>query len=177
MASMAGGVASTWLLAHASDVEAAAAYAAGVAEAEPYAHLSAEEARELDAITAAIIPTDDTPGAREAHVVRFIDRSLGTFAQDQREPLTKTLHAVADVVEKKHPGTRSFAALSNDEQNAVLQELFDKEKPTFFEVRNMTMAGMFANPEYGGNTNKIGWKLIGFVDQYSWAPPFGYYDR
>jgi hypothetical protein len=36
---------------------------------------------------------------------------------------------------------------------------------------------MFANPEYGGNFQKTGWKLIGFTDQFSWAAPFGWYDR
>ena len=39
------------------------------------------------------------------------------------------------------------------------------------------MLGMFSHPVHGGNYQKIGWKLIGYVDQYSWAPPFGYYDR
>ena len=41
----------------------------------------------------------------------------------------------------------------------------------------MTMTGMFAHPEHGGNFGKIGWKLIGYEDRYSWVPPFGYYDR
>ena len=40
-----------------------------------------------------------------------------------------------------------------------------------------TAAGMFANPEYGGNRDKIGWKLIGFDDRFFWQAPFGYYDR
>ena len=39
------------------------------------------------------------------------------------------------------------------------------------------MAGMLANPEYGGNYNKSGWKMIGFVDQFSWSAPFGWYDQ
>ena len=36
---------------------------------------------------------------------------------------------------------------------------------------------MLANPEYGGNSDKIGWKLIGFDDRFSWGAPFGWYDR
>ena len=40
-----------------------------------------------------------------------------------------------------------------------------------------TMSGMFANPSYGGNDNKVGWKLVGFDDKFSWQAPFGYYDR
>jgi len=43
-------------------------------------------------------------------------------------------------------------------------------------LRGATVTGMFANPEYGGNANKAGWKLIGFDDRFSWAAPFGWYD-
>src|SRR5262245_66004730 len=41
--------------------------------------LSAAEAADIDAVTSQIIPTDDTPGAREAGVVYFIERALATF--------------------------------------------------------------------------------------------------
>src|SRR5262245_60928028 len=34
---------------------------------------------DLEAVTAQIIPTDSTPGAREAGVVQFIDRALASF--------------------------------------------------------------------------------------------------
>jgi hypothetical protein len=36
--------------------------------------------------------------------------------------------------------------------------------------------GFLAKPEYGGNYNRAGWKLIGFEDQMTYQPPFGYYD-
>ena len=45
------------------------------------------------------------------------------------------------------------------------------------QLRFATVAGMFANPEYGGNADKTGWKLLGFNDQFSWSSPFGWYDR
>jgi hypothetical protein len=52
------------------------------------------------------------------------------------------------------------------------------EKTPFFAlVRLHTIVGFFANPEYGGNHEKIGWNLIGFEDKFSWEPPFGHYDR
>ena len=31
--------------------------------------------------------------------------------------------------------------------------------------------------DYGGNYDKVGWKLIGFQDDFYFKPPFGYYDR
>jgi gluconate 2-dehydrogenase gamma chain len=177
IASMASGMAAVWLAARPEELHAAALYAARTPRSAPFDNLTAEQARELDAISAAIVPTDDTPGAREANVVRFIDRSLSTFAKEQREPLAKALEKIADAVSKKTPGNHSFAKLSRADQDALLQDLFEHDKPTFFAVRGATMAGMFSNPEYGGNTNKVGWKLIGFEDRYSWVPPFGYYDR
>ncbi len=41
------------------------------------------QAAEIEAMTAQIIPTDETPGAREAHCLYFIDRALSTFAKSQ----------------------------------------------------------------------------------------------
>jgi hypothetical protein len=41
----------------------------------------------------------------------------------------------------------------------------------------LTVAGLLALPSYGGNENRSGWKLVGFVDQHVWSPPFGHYDK
>ena len=48
-------------------------------EQAPFGILQADEAVELEAILARIIPTTDTPGAREAGVIHFFDQSFGTF--------------------------------------------------------------------------------------------------
>ena len=56
---------------------------------------SPEQAKEIDAITARIIPTDDTPGAREAGVVYFIDRALTTFASDDQKTYREGLPELA----------------------------------------------------------------------------------
>src|SRR5262245_36499531 len=57
------------------------------------AFLTAAEAADIEAVAAQIIPTDDSPGAREAGVVYFIDRALATFfsqlASDYRAQLAK----------------------------------------------------------------------------------------
>jgi hypothetical protein len=47
----------------------------------------------------------------------------------------------------------------------------------FDQARLLTLCGMFSNPAYGGNRDKLGWKLIGFEDQHIFEPPFGWYDR
>ena len=35
---------------------------------------------------------------------------------------------------------------------------------------------MFADPSWGGNREKSGWKLLGFDDRAIWQSPFGFYD-
>jgi gluconate 2-dehydrogenase gamma chain len=139
--------------------------------------LSPEQTRDLEALTALIIPTDDTPGAREARVVAFITRGLSSFAADQRALFEHGLADLNSRVATRYPAGKTLADLDADEQHAMAQEL-EGEKSEFFEaVRVATIAGFLANPEYGGNAAKAGWQLIGFEDRYGWQPPFGYYDR
>lgn len=59
---------------------------------------------------------------------------------------------------------------------ALLRGL-DRAKSEFFEaVRGGTITGFLADPEYGRNTGKVGWTLIGFEDRFAWSAPFGWYD-
>jgi hypothetical protein len=159
-------------LASASD-----AFAATLPESAPYEFLSAEQVRLLDVITAHIVPTDDTPGAREAHAVRFIDRAFATFFTDFRKDFADGLDQFVTFMSHFRPDGAAFLELSPAEQVAALRDLERLDGNTFGMLRDLTMLGMFSHPEHGGNYQKIGWKLIGYVDQYSWVPPFGYYDR
>ena len=152
------------------------AHAASQASGETrMSFLSAAEAADVEAVAAQIIPTDDTPGAREAGVVSFIDRALATFlsrlAIDYRAQLTD----FQVTFRGQHPGAASFAALPSDEQVAYLETV--DRTPFFDTTRLLTLLGMFSLPAYGGNRNGVGWKLIGFEDQHAFQPPFGYYDR
>ena len=174
---MAAGLAAALGAARWSALSASSAYAATVPNSAPYDFLTAEQARLLDAITSHIVPTDDTPGAREARVVRFIDHAFATFYSEFQKDFTDGLNEFSEFTSTFRPDGASFLQLSHREQVAALRDL-ERLKPDLFRpLRNLTMTGMFSHPEHGGNYQKIGWKLIGYVDQYSWAPPFGYYDR
>lgn len=179
---MAGAGVGGWFTANAAQLAAISAYAATVGPDEPYDFLTPEQAREFEAVSAQIIPTNETAGAREANVVRFIDRyHAAVFPEEQhqsimdnRKGMFKTL---GDAVAEKTPGNRLFAALGAADQIALLTAL-ERTKPGLFNFfRSWTMLAMFSHPKHGGNTNQVGWKLIGFEDRYSWEPPFGYYDR
>lgn len=151
--------------------------AAGVSgEAPAKSILASAQLRDLDAIAALILPSDDTPGAREAHVVDFIDRTLGTFAAAQRPLFDAGLADLNARVARRHPAAGRFADLPEAEAAALLREL-EAEGSDFFEAaRVATISGFLANPEYGGNAGKTGWRAIGFDDRFVWAEPFGWYD-
>jgi gluconate 2-dehydrogenase gamma chain len=140
-----------------------------------YQLLVAADVADLDALTAQIIPTDDTPGAREAGVIYFIDRALGTFMSQLAGDYRAQLAVFQAGVRRQHPDAASFAALTAEQQIAFLKTV---DRTPFFETtRLLTLLGMFTLPVYGGNRDGIGWKLIGFEDAHVFQPPFGYYDR
>lgn len=131
----------------------------------------ADDFAALEAFTAILIPTDDTPGAREARVVDFIDRALTSFAADQRA-LFET--GLADL--NARAGAAGFPALPAADAIALLAALEAEGSPFFEAVRVATITGYLANPEYGGNAGKVGWQAIGFDDRFVWSAPFGWYD-
>ncbi len=178
LAALTGVTVSAWAAADPRMLGSVAAYVQQAAAQGAYQVLTAAQVRELDAVTSTIVPTDDTPGAREARVVRFIDRSLATWAKDQKPEVEAALKALAEFVAKERPGVRTFAAVPVADRTKLL-EAFEQAHGDEFNGGFWfpTMAGMFANPSYGGNANKVGWSLMGFKDQFSWAPPFGFYDR
>ena len=136
--------------------------------------LDTDEARLVDALTAQIVPTDDTPGAREAGALYFIDRSLRTWASYRADDFRSSLRDFQAAYSAANPGT-DFASASDEMQIAYLSTV--DSTPFFASVRFLTLLGLFALPAYGGNRDGIGWKLIGFEDTHTYAPPFGYYDR
>jgi gluconate 2-dehydrogenase gamma chain len=174
LAASGAAAAAVWIAAESRDLLAAGMHAA---QATKFEGLTPADAAEIVAATAQIIPTDATPGAREARVIYFIDKSLSTFAKEQKPAFQKAAKELRARAAKAQSGAKSFAALTSSQQIAILTAL-EKEKPDVFQpLRSATVAGMLANPEYGGNYDKTGWKMIGFVDQFSWAAPFGWYDR
>ena len=175
IAAIAAGTAGAWLAAHAHELEAAARLAAE--GGDEWMVLTAEQAALVDAVTAQILPSDGTPGAREAKVVRFVDRSLATWAKEQHDDLARGCAHLAAYTAKTVPGATSFASLTGEQQLAVLKA-YEKEQDGYFGLfRFFTIAGMFTMPSYGGNAGETGWKLIGFEPRFAWTPPFGWYDR
>ena len=140
---------------------------------EKFQTLAEEEAEELEAIAARIIPTTDTPGAREAGVIYFIDNVLGDKREEGLSLLLQGLRELKASVALSF-GVAYFHQLEEAQQDQALIEI---EGTVFFDtIRYLTIAGMFSLPEYGGNRDYVGYDLIQFDNQHVWQPPFGYYD-
>jgi gluconate 2-dehydrogenase gamma chain len=128
----------------------------------------------VEAMTACIIPTDDSPGAREAGVARFIDRWLSRYEPENKAAYATGLQDLERRTRSRHPRAPSFASLTEAQQSALLRSI---EASDFFRlVRNHTVMGYLGAPSYGGNRNEVGWKAIGFQNHGIWQAPFGWYD-
>jgi gluconate 2-dehydrogenase gamma chain len=187
------GLSSAWVTAHWPAVLSAADHAHRAAQSPTppkFEFFSPEQATEIDAIAARIIPTDGTPGAREAGVVYFIDRALATFASDDQKTYKEGLRELQARVREMFPAVERFSAATPEQQDEVLRSLDDHASvparpfrphpaaQSFFEtVRQHTIAGFLIDPDAGGNRDGVGWKVIGREREHMFQPPFGYYDK
>ena len=177
-------------------VSAATHAHAAVASPDPgkFEFFTSEEAAEVEAMTSRIIPTDETPGAKEAGVVYFIDRALVTFAVDSQKAFREGLADVKALLNEKFPDVKKFSGASPEQQDAVLEALSNaKPKVTasrrnrmgagaqsFFEMfRYHTIAGFLIDPDSDrrGNRDGVGWKVIGRDREHMFQPPFGILDK
>ncbi len=132
--------------------------------------LSQGQAETVAAMAARIIPTDDLgPGADEAAVVVYIDRSLAGALADLLPRYLAGIEGVNTSALTLHGAP--FAALAAGQQDALLQAMEEGAAPEFgggeaaafleLIIRH-TREGMFCDPAYGGNRDLVGWRLLGF---------------
>ena len=138
--------------------------------------LTPDEAETLELIAERIFPGTHTPGAVEIGAVSYIDIALaGDYAP--LLPLYRLgIRAVNRYARSKFG--RAFRSLSDELQDAVLVAFEKgaiaecKNAAEFFEtVRCHVLEGIFCEPQYGGNKNMMGWRLVDFPGQQ-----FGYTD-
>lgn len=168
-------ITAAWLAAQWPVIAAAAQHAEQTAAAPAgFQFFKAADAADVAAICEQVIPSGDTPGAREARVVNFIDRSLSTYFARIAPSFGAGLQDFQKRFAVASAG-KSFAASGSDAQIAFLKTV--DSSPFFESTRMLTVLGLLASPKYGGNYQSSGWKMLGFEDLHAFAPPFGYYDR
>jgi len=136
--------------------------------------LTPAQAADIEAITSLIIPTTDTPGAREAGVVYFVDHAVHTANDAQRKHFDDAMAGLEAKRKEMFSGSASFASLSVPQQTELLKAI--EKTPDFVTFHFLTVCGFLGNPEDGANRDTVGWKAIGFDHASTHTPPFGYYD-
>jgi len=183
-------VAANWPAALAAGQHAHHSVQSGVPQ--QFEFFTPEQATEIDALTSCIIPSDDTPGAREAGVVYFIDRALKTFASSDRQLYADGIAELQAVTRAMFPGVEKFSATNPNEQLQILHAL-DKNRVSiyrpfrprpqaqnFFEtLRQHAILGFLIDPssDLRGNRGGVGWQTINREPDHTFQPPFGYYDK
>ena len=154
------------------------------------------------AVARLIPADDLGPGAKEAGVSYYIDQQLdsvwgshgrnyrggpwpeGTPQQGFQSRLTpREIYRAAIREVNVHclkQYQKAFEFLQPQQQDEVLKELESgkvelaslSSKLFFGLLMRNTMEGFFADPIYGGNRDKVGWKLVGFPG----VPPSNYND-
>ena len=130
----------------------------------------------LCAVAERIFPKTDTPGAVEIGAVDYIETALTTDYEAQTPLYREGLRALDRY--SRATFDKMFLALKDAEKDAVLRDFeagvpdFFKQAAEFFEtLRYHVLEGVFCEPQYGGNKDMIGWRLVDFPGQQ-----FGYDD-
>ena len=128
-----------------------------------------EEASLAESIIACLIPADDFPGAKEAGVIRFLDRQLvgyhRRYQNSYRTGLANT-HELCiqqygmrfnDLAEEKKIGF-----LRSLEDNTASGEIWkDLASSDFFNlILDHTMQGFYGSPRHGGNKDHASYRML-----------------
>src|SRR3954447_11298955 len=136
---------------------------------EALTSLSAKEAETASAVFERMFPSDARdPGASEIGVVTYLDRALGGPYQEHLPAYRSGLAAIDRESERRF-GCRFPKAAAADqdivlcdlEQGAIDDWLAPAQAALFQLLRSHLQEGLFGDPAYGGNRDKLGWQFLG----------------
>jgi gluconate 2-dehydrogenase alpha chain len=138
-------------------------------ERETLLALSSKEAQIVGAVYERMFPADENgPGAMEIGATNYLDRALSA-AYRKHLPTYRSGVAQLDSVCLARFG-HGFANAPCHEQDELLAQLEQgeiadwivPEQRGFFELmRAHLQEGLFSDPAYGGNRDKLGWRVLG----------------
>ncbi len=102
--------------------------------------MNTESAMIIDKIASIIIPTTETPGAKEALVVRFIDGYLQDFSDpEDKNEFKKFMERLQNHSRQQYK--KSFSSLHEADQTSVLQYLLDKQDKGMQKIHELAVTG------------------------------------
>jgi gluconate 2-dehydrogenase alpha chain len=136
---------------------------------EPLLALNPHEGWTAQAVFSRMFPGDaESPGAREIGVLTYLDRALSGPYADHLGTYRLGLMLLEHACQKRYRS--GFAQVGESEQDLLLADLergeIDGWEPSnqraFFDLmRAHLQEGLFADPAYGGNRDKLGWMILG----------------
>ncbi|WP_224242061.1 gluconate 2-dehydrogenase subunit 3 family protein [Hyalangium gracile] len=159
---------------------AQAAAAPPPVENSPHATFTGLELATMAAACERILPRDEDPGARDANVPAYIDRILQT--PELKQMKADFLQGLAALERRSRSMfKKGFVEATPEQQDELLTIFKDSGEGTgeghFYEILVvLTLEGFLGDPSYGGNKDRVGWRLVGFdtVGTVAMAPPEGY---
>lgn len=128
-------------------------------------YLTPQQIATLSAVTERMMPSDDGPGAAEANVmghIRWLFRQ--PQFQSRRQRLTSGLDLLQSLARDRF--NQDFTVCAPGQKDQVLEDLRKVHHPIVWrflaDVLSWTLAGFLCDPAYGGNSDRVGWTLIGF---------------
>jgi gluconate 2-dehydrogenase gamma chain len=119
------------------------------------------EARTVEAVCSQLIPTDDSPGAKEAGVVYYIDLQLGKRFRKHRAAYRQGIAAVDAISLKNYK--KPFVEAAEAEQVEVLNAVEEQHKAFFNLILAHTRQGFYGDPRHGGNRGMVSWHMLGLA--------------
>lgn len=146
----------------------------------PHRTFTAAEFAVLSAAVDRLLPKDEDPGALEANVPEYIDRILQS--PEIAKLKTDFVPGLSALDRRSNRMFKVGFAQATPSQQDELLTIFKESEERSGEARwyemlvTLTLEGFLGDPSYGGNKDRVGWKLVGFelVGREASEPPTGY---
>jgi hypothetical protein len=98
-----------------------------------------------------------TPSASVAGAAAYLERCLKVEAAPRRDQLVQALRRLRESLDADQ--SRDVAT---QELTRALGRLQATDRKSFAWLRRRTFEGMYADPAYGGNRDRVTWRFLGF---------------
>lgn len=125
----------------------------------------------LGAVAVQILPSDELgPGAKEADVQTFLDRTLAEPRMRNLHGLLKRGAGFLNKAARQEHKAATFLSLEAEQQQGILEKLATNQYrpnrlngPTFMRIMvALTLEGFLGDPAHGGNKGQVGWQFAGY---------------
>lgn len=131
---------------------------------------SMETVRMVASVSDTFYPPNSIQDARgQTRILRASDARPERYLQHRAawepafgEAVLGALRNLSELSERHHG--QGFELLSPEEKTALLERFQEEARPSFEVLHTALSAGLFADPEYGGNSERVGWYYSRYLE-------------